>query len=148
MSQKVFFVVLLSVLASVSLAQSDRDRWVDSVFRKLNRQEKAAQLFMIPADPSEEAAENALDLVKDGVGGIYITRGGPQSHAALVNRLQEASPSRLLVAASAEWGLGQTLDSVAALPKPLVIGALPSDSLVPLWAQAIARQLKDAGVHV
>lgn len=148
MSQKVFAVVLLSVLASASVAQPDRDRWVDSVFRTLNRQEKVAQLFMIAADPSEQASKNALDLVKDGIGGIYITHGGPVSHAALVNRLQRASAAKLLVAASAEWGIAQTLDSVIGLPKPMVIGALPSDSLVPRWAGAIASQLKATGVHV
>lgn len=148
MSQKVLVVVLLSVLALASQAQTDRDHWVDSVFQTLNRQEKAAQLFMIPADPSKEAAENAVDLVRDGIGGIFITRGGPVSHAALVNRLQRASSTKLLVAASAEWGIAQTLDSVAGLPKPMVIGALPSDNLVNDWAAVIARQLKDVGVHI
>lgn len=148
MSQKVFAVVLLSVLASASAAQSDRDRWVDSVFRTLNRQEKAAQLFMIAADPSERNTDQALDLVKDGVGGIYITHGTPVRHANLVNRLQQAAATKLLVAASAEWGIAQTLDSVAGLPKPMVLGALPSDSLVIDWASAVARQLKTAGIHI
>lgn len=148
MSQKVLAVVLLSVLAIASEAQTDRKRWVDSVFQTLNRQEKAAQLFMIPAGPSEKAAKDALDLVEDGIGGIYITHGGPVSHAVLVNRLQRAASTKLLVAAAAEWGIGQTLDSVASLPKPMVIGALPNDSLVDDWASAMARQLSALGIHL
>ncbi len=150
MSNKVLLFVLLSVLARTSFGQSDRDRWVDSVFSKLSRQAKAAQLFLVtaPANPTRDDINDLEDLAKDGAGGIYITSGGPVSHAAMLNRLQKISDAPLLVAASAEWGLRQTWDSVSGLSKPMVVGALPSDSLVRLWAQAIARQMREAGVHI
>lgn len=148
LSQKVLPIVLLSLLAFPSYGQDIRDRWVDSVFRKLDRKDKVAQLFMVPADPSATSYDNARDLVKDGAGGIWVTQGGPESHARLVNNLQAQSRRPLLVGMSAEWGAAQSLDSVSSLPKPFVMGALSSDSLVTLWAQATARQLKDLGVHV
>lgn len=148
MSKKVFAIVLLSVLAPVCFAQSPRDRWVDSVLHKLGRREKAAQLFMVQANSSPASAAAAYDLVKDGVGGIYIIDGGPVRHANLVNKLQAAAECPLLVCMSAEWGAGHTLDSVASLPKAMVMAAQPSDSLIVQWAQAIARQLHDLGVHI
>lgn len=150
MPHKVLLAVLLSVLVNTSFCQSGRQRWVDSVFNKLNRQAKAAQLFMVtaPANPTGDDVEELEDLAQDGVGGIYITSGGPVSHASIVNKLQKAADTPLLVGASAEWGLAQAMDSVIGLPKPMVAGSLPSDSLVSFWARGVARQLKELGVHV
>lgn len=149
MRRKVSLVVMLSLLTLVSRAQEERDRWVDSVFLTLNRQEKVAQLFMVAVAADDPAVEDdMIDLVEDGIGGIYITHGGPLSHARFVNKLQRESNTRLLVGLSAEWGAGQTLDSVARLPKPMVAGALGVDSLVSEWGRAIARQMADLGAHV
>ncbi|MBL7848325.1 MAG: serine hydrolase [Cyclobacteriaceae bacterium] len=150
MSHKVFLTFLLSVLVETSLAQAGREKWVDSVFRLLNRHAKVAQLFMVPlpADPSEDNLDDTRDLVKDGVGGVYIMHGGPVRHAAVINKLQSISSRRLLVGAAAEWGLRQSLDSVDGFSKPMVAGALPSDSLVSLWAHGIAQQMKELGVHI
>lgn len=147
-SKKVFAIVLLSVLAPVCFAQSPRDRWVDSVFNKLGRREKAAQIFMAQTDATPSSSAAVHELVKDGVGGIYIVDGGPVRHAHLVNQLQAAADCPLLVGMSAEWGARHTLDSVAALPKAMVMAAQPSDSLVVQWAHAIAQQLHDLGVHI
>ncbi len=150
MSPKLLCVLLLSVLFSTAQAQEDRTQWVDSVFSTLNRQEKVAQLFMVntPANPTDQEYDKLVDLVEDGIGGVYITRGGPVRHAALMNKLQKASARRLLVGTTAEWGLGQTLDSIKGFQKPMVVGAATSDSLTAAWGRAIARQMKDLGFHI
>ena len=148
MARKVSWIVMLSLLTLVCQAQEARDRWVDSVFLTLNRQEKVAQLFMVASPANAASEKDLIELVEDGIGGIYITRGGPQGHARFVNKLQQASHTRLLVGLSAEWGAGQTLDSVAGLPKPMVVAALNNDTLIREWGHAIARQLADLGVHI
>lgn len=150
MSRKLLMVFLFSVHALTGFAQEDRARWVDSVFSTLNRQEKVAQLFMVStaANPTEGSYDDLEELVKDGIGGILITHGGPVSHATLVNKLQRVAPNRLLVGASAEWGLRQTLDSLDGFQKPMIVGAVTSDSLVSVWAKAIARQMKTLGFNV
>jgi len=150
MWHKLSMVFLFSVLSVPAYSQQDRERWVDSVFNTLSRQEKAAQLFFVftPSNPSEDEYDDLEDFVEDGIGGIVITHGGPLSHAKLVNKLQEFAPSRLLVGASAEWGIRQTLDSVDAFQKPMVAGAVSSDSLVGMWSRAMARQMKTLGFHI
>ncbi len=150
MLRKLLTVFLFSVLSLTGFAQEDRARWVDSVFNTLNRQKKVAQLFMVSTgtNPTEDSYDDLEELVKDGIGGLLITHGGPVSHATLINKLQRVAPNRLLVGASAEWGLRQTLDSLDGFQKPMVVGAATSDSLVSVWAKAIARQMKTLGFHI
>ena len=150
MPNKLLAVFLLSVLFHTCPAQDPRTRWVDSVFATMNRQARAAQLFMVstPANPTPDELDDILSLTKNGIGGIYITHGGPKGHVSLVNKLQKISPRKLLVGTSAEWGVGQTLDSIIGFPKPMMAGAWKSDSLTVLWGKAIARQMKELGFHV
>ncbi len=148
MRLKVSLVVMLSLLTLVCPGQEERDRWVDSVFLTLNRQEKVAQLFMVATPANAAAEEDIIELVEDGIGGIYITHGGPLGHARFVNKLQRASDTKLLVGLSAEWGARQSLDSVGRLPKPMVVAALENDTIIRVWGKAIAGQLADLGVHV
>lgn len=151
MLKKHFLILLLSLLFHASFSQADRSHWVDSVFNTLKTQEKAAQLFMVPASSfaTEDEMDDLIDLVKDdGIGGIYITRGGPVSHAEMVNKLQSASPARLLIGISAEWGLAQTLDSTMGFQKPLLASVWKDDSLTSLWGKAIASQMKMLGLHI
>ncbi len=132
-------------------AQDLKSHWVDSVFQTLSPQEKIGQLFMIPissyADPGE------MDELKRQIkvyhfGGLFITRGGPESHVSMINQLQALSEVPMLVAINAEWGLGQTMDSTLSFQKPLVLSALANDSLVYATGAEIARQLKILGIHI
>lgn len=150
MSRKVLVFVLFSVLLQTSFAQPSRQNWVDSVFNRLSRQEKAAQLFLAkaPENPTEEDIDNLADLAKDGIGGIYITGGGPLRHAQLMNKLQLKAQAPLFFAADAEWGIAQSIDSVVGFAKPMVAGALPSDTLVQLWARSLSQQMKEMGISL
>lgn len=150
MSRKVLLFVLFSVLLQTSFAQPSRQNWVDSVFNRLSRQEKVAQLFLAkaPENPTEDDIDDLTDFAKDGIGGIYITGGGPLSHVQLMNKLQLKAQAPLFFAADAEWGIAQSIDSVVGFAKPMVAGALRSDSLVQLWARSLARQMKEMGISL
>ncbi len=83
-----------------------------------------------------------------GVGGLYITKGGPVNEARLVNRLQAIVKVPLLVGIDAGNGLGQTLDSTATFLNPMALGAIRDDSLVYRVGERIADEMKMLGLHV
>ncbi len=146
----ILFVTALFI-SHQSVAQTKKQQWTDSVFQTLSTTEKIGQLFMLPmsayASKSEvEAFVSQLKKYKPG--SIWITQGGPVSHAALINKLQAASKTPLLSAIQAEWGLAQTLDSTTSFSKPLQVGAIQNDSLVFEMAQEIGRQMKLLGLHL
>ncbi|MBL7874527.1 MAG: serine hydrolase [Cyclobacteriaceae bacterium] len=150
MSKKVFFGILFIVSQLSLRAQDQKNRWIDSVFQTLNTHEKIGQLFMISVNAyaTPESQEELSDLVRSyRPGGILITRGGPISHAHLINKLQQESFVPMLVGMDAEWGLGQSLDSVMKFQKPLLIGAAPSDLAFEVGKE-IARQMNTLGVHL
>ncbi|MBK7653355.1 MAG: hypothetical protein IPJ20_25150 [Flammeovirgaceae bacterium] len=150
MLKKVFFSIIF-ILTQLSLqAQDQKKHWIDSVFQTLNTQEKIGQLFMISADAyaSAESLEELSDLVRSyRPGGIFITHGGPKSHANLINKLQQESFVPFLVGINAEWGLGQSLDSVMQFQKPLLMGAASAD-LAFETGKEIARQMSALGIHI
>ncbi len=151
MREKVFMTFLLALVILRLPAQDLRSRWVDSVFNTLSREQKIGQLFMIPVSSyaSSEVTSNLSELIKTkGVGGIYVTQGGPVSHAKLVNKLQSSSKVPLLVAVSAEWGLAQTMDSTMGFQKPMVASAWADENLSRRWGNEIARQMRMLGFHV
>ncbi len=148
MSKNVLTIVLVSVLALPSQAQEERDRWVDSIFSKLGRREKVAQLFMVPIDSTEASEENALDLADDDIGSFFIMRSSPVRHARLVNKLQENTQVPLIIGVRAPRGAGEVIDSAYDLPPPILLQALSTDTLVRDWNQAMATQLRDLGVHI
>ncbi len=57
MLKKVFlnFLIICGVSAA-SVAQPDKNNWVDSVFNSLNIDEKIGQLFMVPIPSSTSEA--------------------------------------------------------------------------------------------
>lgn len=134
-----------------SIAQNTKQQWVDSVFQKLSTNEKISQLFMLPISSYSSKAEQELlisQIKKLKPGSILITRGGPVSHVALLNRLQAASKTPLLTAINAEWGLEQSLDSTMSFAKPLQLGSIHNDSLVFAAGKEIGRQMKILGLHL
>jgi len=149
--KKVFFIFLLFLAITKVSAQDSKSRWVDSIFQTLSPEEKIGQLMMIPI--SSYASPDEIEELKRQIktfrfGGLYITRGGPEGHVRMINQLQSLSKVPMLVATNAEWGLGQTMDSVMNFQKPLVLGALKNDSLVYSTGAEIARQMKLLGIHI
>jgi beta-glucosidase-like glycosyl hydrolase/CubicO group peptidase (beta-lactamase class C family) len=127
------------------------DKWVDSVFNSLSRDERIAQLLMIPAysGKGQDHVDEILRLIKkDKIGGIIFFQGGPARQAYLTNLFQQASQTPLLVAMDAEWGLGMRLDSSISYPRQLMLGALTDDSLIWQMGYDIAAQLRRIGVHM
>ncbi|MBC7912897.1 MAG: glycoside hydrolase family 3 [Pyrinomonadaceae bacterium] len=125
--------------------------WVDSVFRKLNRREKIAQLFFVRAhtDKGKVYEDGVAELIKKNkIGGLVFFQGGPQRQAILTNSYQKLSEVPLLIAMDAEWGLGMRLDSTISYPYQMTLGAIQDTSLIYQMGKKIALDFKRLGMHI
>lgn len=156
---KVLFSLLIS-LPLFSLAQnrkpfietlSDPNTWVDSVFKKLNRKERIAQLFMVRSYSNKNKKyEDSIAKViqKEHIGGLAFFQGGPTNQVTLTNKFQALSKVPLLIAMDAEWGLGMRLDSTVSYPYQMTLGAIQDNNLIYEMGKQIALDFKRMGMHV
>lgn len=133
-----------------------KQQWVDSVFRTLSPQEKIAQLIVMRTSSIdsktgkvtfyEEKVADAITRYK--VGGICLFQGGPARQALMVNRLQQMSRLPLYVSIDAETGLGMRMDSVRALPRQMMLGAVSDPAIIYEYGRWVGRQCKRLGIHM
>ncbi len=126
-------------------------QWVDSVFKKLNRKQKIAQLMIIRAHSNlgaDHVAEVTKLIKKYNVGGLCFFQGGPVRQANLTNYYQSIAKTPLMITIDGEWGLGMRLDSVINFPRNLLIGAVNDPKLVYNFGRAVGEQCKRIGIHV
>jgi beta-glucosidase-like glycosyl hydrolase len=156
-------ILLLSILAAACTRAESRSaknapvngtrrqHWVDSVYSRLNEEERIGQLFMVAAysgGPNYNAPRIETLIRNHQIGGLIFMQGGPMRQALLTNHFQEMAQVPLLLAMDAEWGLGMRLDSVLNLPKQMTLGAANDTGLAYAMGMAVAYQLKRLGVHV
>ena len=125
--------------------------WVDSVFNKLNRRQRIAQLFMVRAhtDKGKRYEDSVANVIKrEDIGGLVFFQGGPGRQAALTNRYQSISKVPLLIAMDAEWGLGMRLDSTISYPYQMTLGAIQDNQLLQQMGGQIALDFKRLGMHI
>lgn len=154
------FLLIAILLPCFSLAQNrpsfitsleEKINWVESTFKKMNRREKIAQLFMLRAQTNKGIAfqDSVAHLIeKLQVGGLVFFQGGPARQAELINRYQASVKVPLLIAMDGEWGLGMRLDSTMSYPYQLTLGAIQDHSLIEKMGQQVAIDFKRLGVHV
>ncbi|MGB4400273.1 MAG: glycoside hydrolase family 3 N-terminal domain-containing protein [Daejeonella sp.] len=130
---------------------NDPNPWVDSVFKKLSRHDRIAQLFMIRAhtDKGKAYEDSVAQIIKrENIGGLVFFQGGPGRQAILTNKYQSLSKVPLLIAMDAEWGLGMRLDSTMSYPYQMTLGAIQDNSLIYELGRQIAIDFKRLGMHV
>lgn len=146
----VFFLAPLFVQAQYHSRLSE-DKWVDSVFKKLNKEERIAQLMVIRAHSNlgpDHVAKVVNDIQKYNVGALCFFQGGPVRQANLTNYYQQIAKTPLMVTIDGEYGLGMRLDSVTRFPYQLTLGATADTSLVYRMGLAVGEQCRRLGVHV
>ncbi|MHA4843243.1 glycoside hydrolase family 3 N-terminal domain-containing protein [Flavitalea antarctica] len=152
------FLVIGLVISSQSFAQVAADRWVDSVFQSLGKDEKIAQLMVVRMSSVSGSGANRRvtfyekeveDAVKKyNVGGICLFQGGPLKQAALINQYQRMAKTPILIAIDGENGVGMRFDSVAGLPRQMMLGAVQDPELVYQYGKLVGEQCKRIGIHV
>jgi len=126
--------------------------WVDSVFRKLNKNQRIAQLFMVRAHTNlgQEYIDSVAKVVKkQKLGGIVLFQGGPVRHAYLINKYQKLAKVPLFMALDGEWGLGMRLmDSTISFPYQMALGAVQNEQLIYQMGQEVAKHFKRIGLNI
>jgi len=157
---RLFILSILLLVSSALTAQHKKpffepdeakDRWVDSIFRKLNKKEKIAQMFFVRAHTDKgQAYEDSVEKMirKCRVGGLVFFQGGPGRQAVLTNRYQSASLVPLLIAMDAEWGLAMRLDSTLAYPYQMTLGAIQDTSLIYQMGREVGKDFRALGMHL
>jgi beta-glucosidase-like glycosyl hydrolase len=127
------------------------NRWVDSVFKKMTRNEKLGQLFMVRAHTNlgQSYSDSVGKVIKkEHLGGVVFFQGGPVRQAQVTNYYQSLSKVPLMIAMDGEWGLGMRLDSTIALPYQMTLGAIQDNSLIYKMGQQVAKDFKRLGLQI
>src|SRR3954451_10413617 len=111
MKKFAFSICCLSIylLFTQYSGRTSADRWVDSVFKSLSKEEKIAQLMVIRAHSNlgPDHVAQVEDLIrKYNVGALCWFQGGPIRQASLTNYYQSIARTPLMMTIDAEWGLG------------------------------------------
>jgi len=156
--KSILFVLLCIASIHVSaqtptfLQQTDKQtHWVDSVFKRLSKKQKIAQLFMVRvySNQTQPFDDSIAHLIKkEKIGGIVFFQGGPVRQANFINRYQKISKVPLLVAIDGEWGLGMRLDSTVSYPYQMTLGAVQDNTLLFKMGQFVARDFKRLGLQM
>jgi beta-N-acetylhexosaminidase len=161
MNFKIFSIAMLTALASFTAVNaqqksyietlSEPNEWVDSVFSKLSRRGKIAQMFFVRGlTNSTKAYEDSIGRViqKERIGGIVFFQGGPGRQAILTNKYQKLSRVPLLMTSDGEWGLGMRLDSTISYPYQMALGAIQGTELIYKMGLEVAKDYKRIGMHM
>ena len=130
---------------------NQQNKWVDSVYNKLGRKQRIAQLFMVRAHTNlNKAYEDSVAKIIEThqVGGVVFFQGGPGRQANLINRYQHLSKVPLLIAQDGEWGLGMRLDSTLSYPYQMTLGAIQDNTLIYKMGQQVAYDFKRLGMQM
>ncbi len=151
------FLLIISVSSTKAQKKSylqtltEKNQWVDSVFNKLNRRQKIAQMFFVRAHTNlGKAYEDSIANVikKEHIGGLVFFQGGPGRQAILTNQYQAASRVPLLITSDGEWGLGMRLDSTISYPYQMALGAVQDKELLYKMGLEVAKDYKRIGMHM
>lgn len=130
---------------------SEPNAWVDSVFHKMNRRQKIAQLFFVRAHTNKgQVYEDSVGRVirKQRIGGLVFFQGGPGRQAILTNKYQALARTPLLIASDGEWGLGMRLDSTISYPYQMALGAVQDKDLIYRMGLEVAKDYKRIGMQM
>lgn len=126
-------------------------KWVDSVFHKLSKKQKIAQMFFVRAHTDKgKAYEDSIAKVikKEKIGGLVFFQGGPGRQAILTNQYQKKAKVPLLIASDGEWGLGMRLDSTISYPYQMALGAVQNKELIYKMGLEVAKDFRRIGMHM
>jgi len=154
----IFSILLFSTVFSVQAQKKsyiqmldEPNAWVDSVFHKMRRRHKVAQLFFVRAHTNlGKAYEDSVGRVikKERIGGLVFFQGGPARQAILTNTYQSLSRVPLLITSDGEWGLGMRLDSTLSYPYQMALGAVQDKELIYKMGLEVAKDYKRIGMQM
>lgn len=128
-----------------------QNRWVDSVYNKMSRKQRVAQLLFVRAHTNKgKAYEDSVGQVikEQQLGGVVFFQGGPVRQANLINKYQKLAKVPLIITMDGEWGLGMRLDSTISYPYQMTLGAIQDNTLIYKMGQQVAYDFKRLGMQM
>ena len=153
-----FFLCILCSFSGYTQPKSDPGAaaWVDSVFNTLSENEKIAQLMIVRLSSInsttrevtfyEQQVESAVRQYN--IGGICLFQGGPIRQTSLVNYYQSIAKTPIMISIDGETGVGMRVDSVAALPRQMMLGAVQDPDLIYQYGRWVGEQCRRMGIQV
>lgn len=161
MNIRYFFIVSLLLLSIAFKTQAQKktylqtlaepNEWVDSVFKRLSKRQKIAQMFFVRAHTNfGKAYEDSVGMVikRQRIGGLVFFQGGPGRQAMLTNKYQSLAKVPLLITSDGEWGLGMRLDSTISYPYQMALGAVQHKDLIYKMGLEVAKDYRRIGMHM
>ena len=139
---------------SQTASSTGAKKWVDSVFNSLTPDQKIAQLMVVRMSSTDGKKvffyenEVADAIKKYNIGGICLFQGGPLKQAALINKMQSLAKTPVMISIDGEFGLGMRMDSVLALPRQMMLGAVDDASIIYEYGRVVGEQCKRIGIHM
>jgi beta-N-acetylhexosaminidase len=153
-----FIATVVSVFCFfVCVAQQTlQNKWADSVYKSLTPEQRIAQLMVVRLSSGDAAKTKSIFYTKEveaairkyNIGGICLFQGGPVKQANIINHFQKIARTPIMICIDGETGLGMRFDSVAPLPKQMMLGAIQNADIIYQYGRAVGEQCKRAGIHV
>ncbi|MEO5501139.1 MAG: glycoside hydrolase family 3 N-terminal domain-containing protein [Ginsengibacter sp.] len=149
------FLLLYSIgIIAQSNIKAEGSKWVDSVFKSLNDDQRIAQLMVLRESSYSKDGPIYYDSLitsqvkKYNIGGIVLFQGSPVKQSKFINYFQNIAQTPLMVCIDGEWGLGMRYDSVMPLNHQMMLGAVSDSGLVYEYGKLVGEQCRRAGIQV
>jgi len=125
-------------------------QWADSVYQRLNMNERVGQLIFARANYSNKPYDTGLDslITKYNLGGVTFFAGDPVKQALQTNHWNKLAKVPLFISMDAEWGLGMRLRHALKYPLQMTLGAFKDDSLLYEMGKEIGKQCSRMGIQI
>lgn len=125
------------------------NRWVDSVYNKMNLDQKVGQFFMPIVESKNTWKSKIADYINNQkVGGLLFSKGTLAGQADITNYAQSISKTPLFISLDGEWGLSMRLSDAPGFPRNIVMGAIHNEKTLELYGKEVARQCREMGIHI
>ena len=148
--RRIYLSIILLFVCGAVKAQSDEDRWVDSVYNSLTAEQRVGQLINVRTNlPNKAYFTEVQQLIeKYNIGGVTFFRTDAEPLLKQVNTWQAMAQTPLMVGIDGEWGLGMRLNDGISYPYQMTLGAIQNKSLIGEMGAQIAEQCKRLGINV
>jgi len=148
--KKLYFLLVFLLFSLVVKAQSDEERWVDSVYNSMTVEQRVGQLINVRANwPNQSYIADIQELIrKYNIGGVTFFRTDAAPLLSQVNRWQAMAQTPMMVCLDAEWGLGMRLNDAISYPYQMTLGAIQNQELIGEMGRQVAEQCLRVGINV
>jgi len=148
--RKIWIFIAFWAVSFAAAAQSDEDRWVDSVYNSLTEEQRVGQLINVRANLPNKAYFTEIQqlIERYNIGGVTFFRTDAEPLLKQANQWQAMAQTPLMVAIDGEWGLGMRINDGKSYPYQMTLGAIRNKELISEMGVQIAEQCRRIGINV